>query len=104
MRSYLPVPSAWYVGLLAVNFGAAVILVKTTPLQMPIWALVLAMAIATVFLVPVGIIAAVSNTQIGLNVLTEFVAGILMPGKPIVLHSNVMDIWRCHKPLLSLLT
>lgn len=23
MRSYLPVPSAWYVSLLAVNFGAA---------------------------------------------------------------------------------
>ncbi|KAK6906070.1 OPT family small oligopeptide transporter [Kwoniella mangroviensis CBS 8507] len=83
MRSYLPVPSSWYVGLLGVNFGAAVILVKTTPLQMPIWALVLAMAIATIFLVPVGIVAAVSNTQIGLNVLTEFVAGVLMPGKPI---------------------
>ncbi|WVW79403.1 OPT family small oligopeptide transporter [Kwoniella bestiolae CBS 10118] len=83
MRSYLPVPSSWYIGLLGVNFGAAVILVKTTPLQMPIWALILAMAIATIFLVPVGIIAAVSNTQIGLNVLTEFVAGVLMPGKPI---------------------
>ncbi|KGB75916.3 hypothetical protein CNBG_1754 [Cryptococcus deuterogattii R265] len=83
MRSYLPVPSLWYLGLLAVNFGAAVILVKTTPLQMPIWALVLAIVIAIIFLAPVGIIAAVSNTQIGLNVLTEFVAGILMPGKPI---------------------
>ena len=56
---------------------------KTTPLQTPIWALVLAMVIATVFLVPVGIITAVSNTTIGLNVLTEFVAGLLMPGKPI---------------------
>ncbi|ORX39348.1 OPT oligopeptide transporter protein-domain-containing protein [Kockovaella imperatae] len=83
MRNYLPVPSSWYFGLLAVNFGAAVLLVKTTPLQMPIWALVLSIAIATVFLIPVGIIAAVSNTTIGLNVLTEFVAGVLMPGKPI---------------------
>nr|XP_019009874.1 OPT family small oligopeptide transporter [Kwoniella pini CBS 10737]OCF48655.1 OPT family small oligopeptide transporter [Kwoniella pini CBS 10737] len=83
MRSYRSVPSSWYIGLLGVNFGAAVILVKITPLQMPIWALILAMAIATIFLVPVGIITAVSNTQIGLNVLTEFVAGVLMPGKPI---------------------
>ncbi|WWC91168.1 OPT family small oligopeptide transporter [Kwoniella dendrophila CBS 6074] len=83
MRSYPPVPSSWYIALLAINFVAAIVLVKTTPLQMPIWALLLAMAIATVFLVPVGIIAAVSNTQIGLNVLTEFVAGVLMPGKPI---------------------
>ncbi|KAK8844104.1 OPT family small oligopeptide transporter [Kwoniella newhampshirensis] len=83
MRTYLSVPSSWYIGLLAINFGAAVILVKITPLQMPIWALVLSMAIAAIFLVPVGIIAAVSNTTIGLNVLTEFVAGVLMPGKPI---------------------
>ncbi|WWD21237.1 OPT family small oligopeptide transporter [Kwoniella shandongensis] len=83
MRAYLPVPSSWYIGLLAINLGAAVILVKITPLQMPIWALVLSMAIAAIFLVPVGIIAAVSNTTIGLNVLTEFVAGVLMPGKPI---------------------
>nr|WVH01953.1 OPT family small oligopeptide transporter [Naematelia aurantialba] len=83
MRAYLPVPSSWYLALLGVNFGAAVILVKITPLQMPIWALVLSVAIATVFLIPVGIITAVSNTTIGLNVLTEFVAGLLMPGKPI---------------------
>ncbi|ODN97275.1 OPT family small oligopeptide transporter [Cryptococcus wingfieldii CBS 7118] len=83
MRAYRAVPSSWYLGLLAVNFGAAVILVKTTPLQMPIWALMLAMAIATLTCKSVGIITAVSNTQIGLNVLTEFVAGILMPGKPV---------------------
>jgi hypothetical protein len=43
-----------------------VLLVLTTPLQMPIWALVLCIMIATLFLVPVGVIAAVSNTQIGL--------------------------------------
>nr|ODN90504.1 OPT family small oligopeptide transporter [Cryptococcus depauperatus CBS 7841] len=83
MRSYLSVPSSWYISLLVVNFIAAVLLLNTTSLQMPIWALLLAMTIATVFLAPVGIIAAVSNTQIGLNVLTEFVAGVLMPGKPI---------------------
>jgi hypothetical protein len=23
MRNYLPVPSSWYIGLLAINFGAA---------------------------------------------------------------------------------
>ncbi|ORY28793.1 OPT oligopeptide transporter protein-domain-containing protein [Naematelia encephala] len=83
MRAYRPVPSSWYLSLLGVNFLAAVVLVKTTPLQMPIWALVLSVAIASIFLVPVGIITAVSNTTIGLNVLTEFVAGLLMPGKPI---------------------
>lgn len=62
MRNYAAVPTSWYIGLLAVNFGAAgkielllsmnllslVLLVKTTPLQMPIWALVLSVALAMV--------------------------------------------------------
>jgi hypothetical protein len=60
MRSYLPVPSSWYLGLLGINVVAAsepilayradeiVLLVTTTPLQMPVWALVLSIAIATV--------------------------------------------------------
>ncbi|EIW67086.1 hypothetical protein TREMEDRAFT_40668 [Tremella mesenterica DSM 1558] len=71
MRSYRPVPQSWYMGLLAVNFGIAVILVKTTPLQMPIWAVILSIAIAAVSYhlnspCSVGVIAAVSNTRIGL--------------------------------------
>ncbi len=67
----MQVPHYWYLITLVVNFVAAVILVKTAPLQTDIWALVLAVAISTIFLVPIGVIAAVSNTTIGLNVLTE---------------------------------
>lgn len=48
-----------------------VVLVETSPLQTPIWMLVLAIVVAGVFLAPIGIITAVSNTTIGLNVLTE---------------------------------
>ena len=48
MRNYLPVPSSWYIALLGVNFGAAVLLVTASPLQMPVWALVLSIVIATV--------------------------------------------------------
>jgi hypothetical protein len=38
---------------------------------------------AAVFFVPCGIIQAISNVQIGLNVLTEFVAAYALAGKPI---------------------
>jgi OPT family oligopeptide transporter len=44
--------------------------------------LILALAIALIFFVPVGIIQAISNFQIGLNVITEFVAAYALPGKP----------------------
>jgi OPT family oligopeptide transporter len=44
---------------------------------------VLAVTIALVFFVPVGIIQAISNFQIGLNVITEFIAAYALPGKPL---------------------
>lgn len=94
MEAYPAVPSSWYLATLGVNLLAAsesccflvvkvhrtfsdteitsvVLLVTQCPLQTPIWALILAVGIATIFLVPVAIITAVSNTTIGLNVLTE---------------------------------
>lgn len=71
MAKYNEVPSSWYLWTLGGNLLAAIVLVKTSPLQTPIWLLALAVVVAVVFLVPVGIITAVSNTTIGLNVLTE---------------------------------
>ena len=36
-----------------------------------------------IFFIPIGIIQAISNFQLGLNVLTEFIAAYALPGKPI---------------------
>ncbi|MCO5577077.1 hypothetical protein L7F22_030899 [Adiantum nelumboides] len=83
MKAYQPVPSSWYILTLVLSMTAAIILVATSPLQLPIWGLFLAVFIGLIFLVPVGLIRAVSDTSIGLNVITEFVAGYLLPGKPI---------------------
>jgi len=63
--------------------AASIVMVSIYPLQMPIWALLLAVFMCAVFLLPCGVIAATTNTVLGLNVATEFVAGYLMPGKPI---------------------
>ena len=43
----------------------------------------MAVSIALVFFIPLGIIQAISNFQVGLNVVTELVAGYVFPGKPI---------------------
>jgi len=45
--------------------------------------LILSIVIALVFFVPVGVIEAISNFQLGLNVITEFIAAYILPGKPI---------------------
>lgn len=83
MKSYPGVPRRWYATILCVSLFGAVVLVATTPLQLPVWGLLLAVSMSLLFLVPAGIVKAVSDTSIGLNVITEFVAGVLMPGRPI---------------------
>ncbi|KAM0748072.1 OPT-domain-containing protein [Meredithblackwellia eburnea MCA 4105] len=82
-RSYPAIPTSYYIVVLGGNLAAATVLMMFFPLQLPVWGLYLAIAMAVVFLIPVGIIAAITNTTLGLNVITEFVAGYIFPGKPI---------------------
>lgn len=77
------------------------------------WAFLLAIFISYAFSLPIGIIQAVTNTQIGLNVLTEFIYGYIQPGRPLGLMlyvallqevcnsltyrlPQIQDIWLCH--------
>ncbi|BGP41555.1 hypothetical protein JCM10449v2_005546 [Rhodotorula kratochvilovae] len=82
-RSYPGVPRSYYVAIFCANLVAAMVLLAFYPLQLPVWGLFLAILIAIAFLIPVGIIAAITNTTLGLNVITEFVAGWIWPGKPL---------------------
>ncbi|XP_047947729.1 oligopeptide transporter 4-like isoform X2 [Salvia hispanica] len=51
--------------------------------QMPWWALIFACIIAFVFTLPISIITATTNQTPGLNIITEYVMGIVYPGRPI---------------------
>ncbi|BGP17800.1 hypothetical protein JCM10213_001699 [Rhodosporidiobolus nylandii] len=83
-RSYPSVPRTWYLAIFLANFCAAVVLLTLYPvLQLPVWGLFLAVLIAVAFLPPIGVISAVTNTTLGLNVITEMIAGYIWPGRPI---------------------
>lgn len=43
------------------------------------------MLIPIVWLIPIGLIQAITNVQLGLNVLTEFVIGYMVPGRPMAM-------------------
>lgn len=47
--------------------------------------MILALVIACVWTIPIGIIQAFTNIQIGLNVFTEFIIGYVQPGHPIAM-------------------
>lgn len=85
MRKYTEVPNWWYaiVFIAMIALSLATILVYETNLTW--WAFLLAIFISTAFSLPIGIIQAITNTQIGLNVLTEFVFGYIQPGRPLAL-------------------
>lgn len=84
-QNYKEVPEWWFFGVFLVFFGLAVATVRAWPTEMPVWALVVALIIAIIFLLPCGIIFALTNISVGLNVVTEFIVGYMLPGKPLAM-------------------
>ncbi|KAF9191134.1 hypothetical protein BGZ51_007715 [Haplosporangium sp. Z 767] len=82
MRTYPEVPDWWYIALFVVSMGLTFVTCVVYG-YMPWWAVLLAMGIAIFFVLPVGVVQAVTNQQPGLNIVTEYVIGYLLPGHPI---------------------
>ncbi|KAI1321424.1 hypothetical protein EDD11_005115 [Mortierella claussenii] len=83
MQAYPEVPDWWYAALFVVMTIVAVITCEIWDYKLPWWGVLLAIAIAAVFSLPVGLIQAITNQQPGLNVITEYVIGYMLPGRPI---------------------
>ncbi|CAL1710742.1 unnamed protein product [Somion occarium] len=85
MTQYPQVPEWWYACIFVVTFAFACICVMVYPTQMPIWAVIVALVIALIYVIPVGMIQAVTNRQVGLNVITELIVGYALQGKPVAM-------------------
>ncbi|KAF4981922.1 hypothetical protein FZEAL_2354 [Fusarium zealandicum] len=85
MRKYKEAPTWWYMSLFSIMLVIGFYTVLGYPTNLTWWAFLLAIAISFGFALPIGIIQAVTNTQIGLNVLTEFIYGYIQPGRPLAL-------------------
>ncbi|RYP92689.1 hypothetical protein DL770_001202 [Monosporascus sp. CRB-9-2] len=85
MGKYKEAPTSWYMSLFGVVLLLGFVAVLGYPTHLTWWAFLLAVAISFVFSLPIGIIQAVTNNQIGLNVLTEFIYGYIQPGRPLAL-------------------
>ena len=83
MRKYPDIPEWKYLVFLVVCTACQIIVSLTTPFSMPIWAVLLCIGMAMASVLPIGVISAISGTTLGLNVLTEFIIGLLIPGKTI---------------------
>ncbi|KAI6005109.1 OPT oligopeptide transporter [Pisolithus orientalis] len=83
MQAYPEVPQWWYATLGIVMLLVFIIVVEVFPTDLPIWALCVALLLAALMSVPAGILQAITNQQIALNVMYELLGGYLLPGKPI---------------------
>ncbi|KAM7251515.1 hypothetical protein ACFE04_023398 [Oxalis oulophora] len=84
-KNYKPVPQWWFLAILGLSFALAVYCCEGFggQLQLPWWGILLACFVAFFFTLPIGIIQATTNRQPGLNVITEFIIGYILPGKPL---------------------
>ncbi|CAO2170297.1 unnamed protein product [Urochloa humidicola] len=84
-KNYEDVPGWWFYSLLALSGAVSLVLctVLKKDVQLPWWGLLFACAMAFVFTLPISIITATTNQTPGLNVLSEYVIGLILPGKPI---------------------
>lgn len=85
MKRYQDIPSWWFYILLGVTMlvALALCIFLNDEVQMPYWGLFLASAIAFSFTLPISIITATTNQTPGLNIITEYIMGVIYPGRPI---------------------
>ncbi|KAG2148954.1 OPT oligopeptide transporter [Suillus clintonianus] len=85
MSRYRQVPEWWYLIIFVVMFVFGIIVIEVWPTQFPVWGFVLALLISFFYIIPIGMIQAITNQQVGLNVITELVVGYAIPGRPLAM-------------------
>ena len=83
MRKYKEVPDWWYLAMLVVSFIAAVIAMEVYKIGLPIWALLIALFLPAIYMLPAGFIFATTGQILNINLITELLSGHLLPNKPL---------------------
>jgi OPT family small oligopeptide transporter len=83
MKKYKDAPDWWYgcVWVGAMAMGLATVLGYDS--QLPWWGFLVSCIIAFVFIIPLAMIYGMTNILISLNILSPFIGGFLIPGRPI---------------------
>ncbi|KAI8852066.1 OPT oligopeptide transporter protein-domain-containing protein [Chytridium lagenaria] len=81
MSVYPEVPDLWYIIVLSVNVLISILVCQFGGFDLPWWGVILGLALAVVSVLPLGIILAISGQLIGLNVMSEFLIGLILPGR-----------------------
>ncbi len=83
MERYDEAPDWWYGALFLVSLALGLTTTLAFDSQLPWWAFFLSLLLALIFMIPSSMILAMSNIVISVNVLSAFLAGFMIPGRPI---------------------
>ncbi|KAG9225680.1 hypothetical protein CCMSSC00406_0007537 [Pleurotus cornucopiae] len=85
MSRYPQVPEWWYAVIFLVMFGFGLAVILGWPTAFPVGYFILALVISFAYVIPIGMIQAITNQQVGLNVITELIIGYALPGRPVAM-------------------
>jgi OPT family small oligopeptide transporter len=83
MKTYEEVPEWWYLVLLAIAFTLGCVVVSVYDTGMPVWGIIIGLLICLVLQIPIGMVMAITNTEVTNNVLAEFIGSYAIPNKPV---------------------
>jgi hypothetical protein len=67
MMAYKEVPGWWYAVVGVISFTMGVACIEAYPTGLPVWAYLLSLIIAAVYIIPAGMIVAITNQVIALK-------------------------------------
>ena len=85
MKAYKEVPEWWYMIVLAISIAIGMVGIACWPTNTTPWVVLYGIALCLVFVVPIGIIAAMTGVQVTLNVIAEFIGGVWVEGNAIAM-------------------
>lgn len=85
MKKYKQVPHWWFAILAVIMIALCFVSSLVWDTHLTWWAVIVALCLPMIFTVPFGMIQGTTNVQLGLNVLTEFMVGYMLPGRPLAM-------------------
>ena len=83
MSRYSDIPHWWFGAIFVFTFILGAVTITVYDTNMPFWAYIFSIIFALIFILPLGILFAITNQLMSLNVPSELIAGYITPGRPI---------------------
>ncbi|ORY45741.1 OPT superfamily oligopeptide transporter [Rhizoclosmatium globosum] len=94
MEAYPEVPDWVYVIFMVICMAGGLAISLWTPFGMPWWGIFFNIFMVAIFVVPYGSIYAITGVQMYLNVLSEFVIGLMIPGQTVAVMAFNLELVR----------